>query len=208
ITVDETGQNEIIVISGSNMNLTPVEIESRSELFENVSVVLTQLEIPIETVVKTAELAKKHGAIFILNPAPVVALSDGLYSLVDFITPNENELELLSGIKITNEQSVIEASKILLNKSVKNVIVTLGDKGCMLINDQTTKHFNATKVNVIDSTAAGDAFNGALAASLSDGHLIDEAIEFANKVASISVTRMGAQSSLPYLHEIGDLYSV
>lgn len=208
ITVDDKGQNEIIVISGSNMNLTPQDIESRASVFENATIVLSQLEIPMDTVLKSAELAKNNNSLFILNPAPALKIPERLYNLIDYITPNEHELRLLSGVNIENHSSVIDGARVLLNKGVQNVIVTLGDNGCVLINNSVTKYFKANKVEVVDSTAAGDAFNGALAASLSDGHLIDEAIEFANKVASISVTRMGAQSSLPYLHEIGDLYSV
>ena len=208
ITVDETGQNQIIVISGSNMKLSPQNIISKSGPFLNTAVVLTQLEIPIETVVQSAKLAQKNNAIFILNPAPAASLPDDILPLIDFITPNENELELLSGVTINDDSSIKLAAEKLLKKGIKNVIVTLGDRGSMLINKLTTKHFLVSKVKVVDSTAAGDAFNGALASSLSEGHSIEEAIEFANKVASIAVTRMGAQSSMPYLNEVNDLHVV
>ncbi len=208
ITVEGSGQNQIIVISGSNMKLTPEDIESKSFLFEEAAVVLTQLEIPIETVMKTAILAKQNDSLFILNPAPAASLPEDLFPLIDFITPNENELELLTGIAIRDDNSIEQAAKRLLRKGIKNVIVTLGNRGCMLINESTTKIYPVVKVNVIDSTAAGDAFNGALASSLSEEHSIDEAIEFANKVASVAVTRMGAQSSLPYIDEIKDFYII
>jgi len=208
ITVEGSGQNQIIVISGSNMKLTPEDIESKSFLFEETSVVLTQLEIPIQTVIKTSKLAKQSDALLILNPAPAATLPENLFPLIDFITPNNNELESLTGIQIKDELSIEKAAKILLCKGTKNVIVTLGNKGCMLINDSVTKQFNVSKVKVVDSTAAGDAFNGAFASSLAEGHSIDESIEFANKVASFSVTRMGAQSSMPYLNEIKNLVSV
>ena len=208
ITVEGSGQNQIIVISGSNMKLTPEDIESKSFLFEETSVVLTQLEIPIQTVIKTSKLAKQSDALLILNPAPAATLPENLFPLIDFITPNDNELESLTGIQIKDELSIEKAAKILLCKGTKNVIVTLGNKGCMLINDSVTKQFNVSKVKVVDSTAAGDAFNGAFASSLAEGHSIDESIEFANKVASFSVTRMGAQSSMPYLNEIKNLVSV
>lgn len=208
ITVDERGQNQIIVISGSNMKLSPQNIISKSHLFLNTAVVLTQLEIPIETVVQSAKLARKNNAIFILNPAPAASLPEDILPLIDFITPNENELELLSGVTINDDSSIKLAAEKLLKKGIKNVIVTLGDRGSMLITESTIKHFPVSKVKVVDSTAAGDAFNGALASSLSEGHSIEEAIEFANKVASIAVTRMGAQSSMPYLSEIKDLHIV
>ena len=208
ITVEGSGQNQIIVISGSNMKLTPEDIESKSFLFEETSVVLTQLEIPIETVIKTAILAKQNDALFILNPAPAALLPENLFPLIDLITPNENELELLTGIAIRDDNSIEQAAKQLIRKGTKNVIVTLGNRGCMLINGSITKIYPVVKVNVIDSTAAGDAFNGALASSLSEEHSIDKAIEFANKVASVSVTRMGAQSSMPYLNEIKEFYTI
>jgi len=208
ITVDERGQNQIIVISGSNMMLSPQDIISKSELFLNTAVVLTQLEIPIDTVVQSAKLARKNNAIFILNPAPAASLPEDILPLIDFITPNENELELLSGVTTNDDSSIKLAAEKLLKKGIKNVIVTLGDRGSMLINESTIKHFPVSKVKVVDSTAAGDAFNGALASSLSEGHSIEESIEFANKVASIAVTRMGAQSSMPYLNEIKDLHIV
>lgn len=208
ITVDESGQNQIIVISGSNMKLSPHDIVSKSDLFFTTSVVLTQLEIPIDTVVQSAKLTRQNNAIFILNPAPAASLPESIFPLIDFITPNENELELLSGVTTSDDSSIKLAAEKLLKKGIKNVIVTLGSRGSMLINDSTAKHFPANKVKVVDSTAAGDAFNGAFASSISEGHSIEEAIEFANKVASIAVTRMGAQSSMPYLSEIKDLHIV
>ncbi len=208
ITVDECGQNQIIVISGSNMKLSADEISSKSHLFSNTAVVLTQLEIPVETVVESAKLAHANNAIFILNPAPASSLPESIFPLINFITPNENELELITGMAITDDNSIELAAKKLLQKGVENVIVTLGERGCMLVNESITKLFPVNKVKVVDSTAAGDAFNGALASSLADSHSIEEAIEFANKVASIAVTRMGAQSSMPYLNEVKDLYYV
>lgn len=208
ITVDGNGQNQIIVISGSNMKLSPSDIESKSLLFKEASVVLTQLEIPIETVLKVGQLAKDNNALFILNPAPAVQLPENLFPLVDIITPNESELELISGIKITDQDSIAKAANALIERGVKNVIVTVGERGSVLINNSCLKQFGVNKVKVIDSTAAGDAFNGALATSLAENHSIEESIEFANRIASITVTRMGAQSSMPYLNEIKDLESV
>lgn len=208
ITVDGNGQNQIIVISGSNMKLTPDEIESKSSLFAEASVVLTQLEIPLAAVIRAAELAKENDAVFILNPAPALNIPDQLFSLIDFITPNENELELLSGIKIQDDSTVEKAARSLITKGVKNVIVTLGDRGSILVNCAVVKHFPVNKVKVVDSTAAGDAFNGAFASRLAEGASVEDSIEFANLIASITVTRMGAQSSMPFLREIKDLQIV
>jgi len=205
ITVDDNGQNQIIVISGSNMRLTPEDIDSKSHLLSDVAVVLTQLETPISTVIRSAELAKENGAVFILNPAPVTKLPESLFQLVDYLIPNENELELISGLKITDERSIRYASERMLNKGIKNIIVTLGDMGAMLFNQEKVKRFPTKQVKVVDTTAAGDAFNGALAYRLSEGDSVEEAIEFANNIASIVVTRMGAQSSMPYLDEVKNL---
>lgn len=202
ITVDDRGENEIIVISGSNMNLSPDDIESKRELFEKVKVVITQLEIPLETVMKVAEISDENDAVIILNPAPANELPGKLISKIDYLTPNETELEILSGMKISDEKSIENAAKKLLNKGVKNVIVTMGDKGAFLINNNESKIFPASKVKVIDSTGAGDAFNGALAYALSNGEEIGKAIQLANSVAAFAVTKMGAQSSLPALEDL------
>jgi ribokinase len=205
ITVDSNGQNQIIVISGSNMKLTPNELKLKAHLFSEAAVVLTQLEIPLETVFKAAELAKENNAIFILNPAPVTKLPESLFPSVDYLIPNEIELELISGLKITDETSIRKACENLLNKGIKNIIVTLGSKGALLLNRNVNKIFPTKKVKVVDTTAAGDAFNGAFAYRISEGDSLDDAIEFANNVASLVVTRMGAQSSMPYLNEINNL---
>ncbi len=202
IIIDDSGQNEIIVISGSNMSLTPDDVLRHSDKFNEVKVVLTQLEIPIETVYQTIRLAKESDAIVILNPAPARQLSDEIYPMIDYLTPNENEIEYLSGVKITDNDSVVEASKVLLKRGIKNIIVTLGDKGAILVTENCTTEFSVEKVNVVDTTAAGDAFNGALAYSLNVGKSINESIIFANKVASIAVTQLGAQTSMPTLNQI------
>jgi ribokinase len=203
ITVDCTGENEIIVVSGSNMKLTPEDIESKEKLFSRCRIVLTQLETPIETVLKSALLAKEHGCLFLLNPAPARPLPMEILPLIDYLTPNETELQLLSNIKVTDDIKTIEkAATALIDRGVKNVIVTLGDKGAMLANGNNIQTYPARKVNVLDSTAAGDAFNGAFACMLAKGESADAAIRFAINAASISVTRMGAQSSMASLEEV------
>jgi ribokinase len=208
ITVDNSGQNEIVVISGSNMKLSPEDIESKTGLFAVVNIVLVQLEIPLTTVIKTAELAKANGCIFILNPAPARKLPEELMSMVDYLTPNETELELLSGLKVTDEVSALKAARELIGKGVKNIIVTLGSKGALLVTGVSSRIFEPVKVNPVDTTAAGDSFNGALAYSLNAGNDIEGAIAFANKAAAISVTRLGAQNSMPFIHEIDELVTI
>ncbi len=205
ITVDSNGQNQIIVISGSNMKLTSSDVRQKKTLFAGSAVVLTQLEIPLETVMETARLANENDSIFILNPAPACEIPEEIYSFIDYLTPNETELQMLSNMMVTDETSAEKAAKSLLGKGVKNIIITLGEKGALLVNQYRTELFSTQKVDVVDTTAAGDAFNGALAYSLACGREISEAINFANRVASISVTRMGAQSSMPVITELQSL---
>ncbi len=205
IMVDSKGQNEIVVVSGSNMCLTPAEIEEKVVLFEKSQILLTQLEIPLETIEKSVELAKKNKMIVILNPAPARLLPDQLLSMIDYLTPNETELESLTGLKINCDESIHKAAAVLLTKGVKNVIVTLGAKGSLLINKERTKAFSARDVKVKDTTAAGDAFNAGLAFSISQNKPLEEAIKYAHLVASIAVTRMGAQSSMPTNYEVMNL---
>lgn len=202
IQVNGYGQNEIVVVSGSNMKLMPEDIKQHMEAFSLANVVITQLEIPLETVIETARIAKEHGALFILNPAPAIRLPDELLGLVDYITPNEIELGMLSGIPVMDSDSASLAAKRLLDLGVKNVVVTLGEKGALLVNEKRSELFPTREVEVVDSTAAGDAFNGAIAYALSDGRTIDEAIQFANIVASYSVTKLGAQTSMPTMEEV------
>ncbi len=202
ITVDSNGQNQIIVISGSNMKLTPADVRKKKEIFTKTRVVLTQLEIPLETVIETARLARENDAIFILNPAPACEIPDEIYPLINYLTPNETELQMLSNMMVTDVVSAEKAAKIMLEKGVQNIIITLGAKGALLVNKYHTELYKTRKVDVVDTTAAGDAFNGALAYSFASRKEIPEAILFANRAAAISVTRLGAQSSMPVIAEL------
>lgn len=202
ITVDARGQNEIVVVPGSNMKLTPADINKKRDIFAKIKIVLLQLEIPIETVTQSARLAKAHGATVILNPAPARKTPQSLLRMIDYVTPNETEAETLTGMPVKNVASAQKAAKRLLEIGVKNVIITLGAKGCLLVNSESVEIFSARKVKAVDTTAAGDAFNGALAFSLAKGRNINEAIRFANAVAAFSVTKMGAQSSMPTMNEL------
>lgn len=202
ITVDELGQNEIVVVSGSNMRLVPSDLERERATFGMVRVILLQLEIPLRTVTKAAEIARRRGVTIILNPAPAQKLPKSLLTMVDYLTPNETELQHLSGLPVTSVRSASAAARPLLDIGVRNVLVTLGPKGCLLVNERGPKLFPAQKVKAVDTTAAGDAFNGALAYAISTGYSLEEAIIFANTVAAFSVTKVGAQSSMPMMDEI------
>ena len=202
ITVDRTGQNEIIVISGSNMRLMPRDIDAHWSVFVRGGVLLLQLEIPLRTVNRAVALARQKRLRVILNPAPARVLPDTLLRYVDYLTPNETEAGILTGVKVTSLKSAGHAARQLLNRGVTNVVMTLGAKGSLLVNEKGIRLYPARKVRAVDTTAAGDAFNGALAYALTTGANAEEAIPFANDVASLSVTRFGAQISMPTLAEV------
>lgn len=202
IMVDEAGNNEIVVVSGSNMELTPADIASKESIISSAGVVLMQLEIPVETVCCTAKIAKNNNAIVVLNPAPARQMPADLYPLVDYLTPNEVEIELLTGIKINDKASLEAAAQALIDKGVKNVIVTLGKNGSMCLNGDGVRYFDTRTVKAVDTTAAGDAFNGALALGLLHEMDMQAAIGFASSAAALSVTKVGAQSSMPTLSDL------
>lgn len=202
ITVDSNGQNEILVVSGSNMKLTPADLEAKHGLFAEVPVVLLQLEIPLATIQKAVELASASRAIVILNPAPAQPLPASLLRGVDVLTPNETEASILTGRSVEDEASAEAAARHLLEMGVGTVIITLGAKGALLVTPEETRSFPTRQVRAVDTTAAGDAFNGALAFALARGQALEEAVPFANTVAAYSVTRNGAQTSMPSQEEI------
>lgn len=202
ITVDLSGQNEIVVISGSNMHLLPGDLDREKSVFSKVRTVLLQLEVPLPTVLRAARLAKRSGALVILNPAPAQKLPPALLRRTDILTPNETEAEILTGVRVRDIPSAGRAARKLLKAGVGRVIVTLGSRGCLLVTENELRRFPALHVRPVDTTGAGDAFNGALACALAGGKTLNEAILFANSVAAFSVTRMGAQSSMPGLKEL------
>lgn len=202
ILVDAKGENSIAVASGANGNLQITEI---AKVIEQISVndtVLLQLEIPIPTVEFAIKECFERGAKVILNPAPATILSESIFKYIHIITPNETEAELLTGIKVTNLATAEQAALNLMEKGIKNVIITLGSQGAYLKNENKNCLIPTTKVEAIDSTAAGDVFNGALAVALSEGKDFEHAIQFACQAAAISVTRMGAQTSAPFRSEV------
>lgn len=202
ITVDSKGENSIVVAPGANSNLHPEDIPS--ELFDcgRFDIMLLQLEIPIETVDFCIKQATKCNMKVILNPAPARQLPAEMLKNIWLATPNELEAGELSGIKISGPPSAAKAAEELVKKGIRNVIITLGESGAYVKSDEFTGLVPGIKVEAIDTTAAGDVFNGALAVAIAEGMKIDTAVRFANRAASISVTRMGAQASAPYRNEI------
>jgi len=202
ITVDDKAENCIVVASGANAALKPADLHSATEVIKNASLILMQLEIPLETVRYVADLAVKDGVKLILNPAPACPLDDDLLSHVSIITPNQKETEMLTGIKIINRESAESAAKLLAGKGIETVIITMGSQGALLLTNGEYEWVPAPTVKATDTTAAGDVFNGALAVALSEGKSVKEAVAFACSAAALSVTKMGAQSSAPIRSEV------
>jgi len=209
ITVDEKAENCIVVASGANANLLPKDLLLVAKAITQADIILMQLEIPIETVEYVADIAYMNGKKVFLNPAPAMPLSSSLLHNLYIITPNETEAEMISGVKITDDASAAEAARVIGAMGVQNVIITLGEKGALIYekeNDDTIALIPSPKVDAVDTTAAGDVFNGGLAVAFSEGCTLRESACFACKAAAISVTREGAQSSVPYRKEIDVLF--
>lgn len=202
IMVDQDGENCIVVAPGSNGTLSAYDIAEEVYGNDPSDVFLMQLEIPVSTVEFVAQKVYERKNRVILNPAPARQLSNDLLTCIDIITPNEVEAEILTGIKVIDAASAEEAAEKLRSTGVKNVIITMGAAGAFLLTDKVSKLIPVVPVRAVDTTAAGDVFNGALAVAISEGKDLEEAVVFANKAASISVTRMGAQASAPYRKEI------
>jgi ribokinase len=204
ITVDKNAENCIVVASGANATLSAADLQNAKKIIEQAAIVLLQLEIPLTTVEYVAATASANEKMVILNPAPACQLPESLFPHISVITPNQNEAELLSGIKVTDITSAKLAAAAIRDKGVKNVIVTLGQDGALVLSEGEYTHVPAHKVEAVDTTAAGDVFNGALAVALSENKNLVQATVFACKASAISVTRLGAQSSAPYRLEISD----
>jgi ribokinase len=207
IFVGADGENSIAVASGANSRLTLADVQAAKDVISSAAILLMQLEIPMEIVQAAAEIASKAEVRVILNPAPAQPLSNNLLKYVSVLTPNETETELLIGIKIKKESDMATAAKALLSKGVEAVLITLGAQGVYVATSKVRELVPAFKVEAIDTTAAGDVFNGALAVALSENKTIIEAAKFANAAAALSVTKLGAQPSAPYRNEIEDLLS-
>ncbi len=206
ITVNAEGQNTIYVYGGANMTMTPEDVINAKDAIINADFVVAQLEVPIPAIISAFEIAKAHGVTTVLNPAPAKALPNELLSLIDIIVPNETEAELLSGIKVTNEQSMKDNANYFLSIGIKTVLITLGKQGTYIATKNQSQHIEAYKVNAIDTTAAGDTFIGAFVSRLnkSQDNLAD-AIDFGNKASSLTVQKHGAQASIPLLEEVNQV---
>ena len=203
ILVDQnTGKNAINVIVGAPSSLRISEIEKQINLIKRSKIFLTQLEVPKDVTLHCLKTAKENGCITILNPAPASEISKEFYNNIDFFTPNETEAEFYTGIKITNDQEAKQAAEKLLNLGIKKVIITLGEKGLFYSDGKEEISLKANAVKAIDTTGAGDAFNGGLAFGLSKEKPIKECLELANKVAGISTTKLGAGDAMPFIQNI------
>lgn len=202
ITIDESGQNQIVVASGSNMAVTPADVDRHRAAFSGARVLLVQLEIPLPAVHRAIALAKELDLTVILNPAPARKLSRALLKMVDFLTPNEGELSVLAGMPVDDAASAEQAARKLMEGGPGCVVVTIGSKGAMAVSAGGARIFPSYKVRPVDTTAAGDAFNGGLAVALAGGAGLDDAIRFACAAGALSVTRAGAQPSMPTRTEV------
>lgn len=202
IFVNGEGENVIGIYAGANAALTPQRVEQHLQVIGEASALLMQLESPLESVLAAAQIARQHDTHVILNPAPAAALSDELLSLIDIITPNETEAEILTGIPVKNDDDAARAASWLHNKGIATVLITLGSRGVWLSEQGQGQRIAGFRVTAVDTIAAGDTFNGALITALLEGQPMTQAVRFAHAAAAIAVTRSGAQPSVPWREEI------
>ncbi|KAE8177451.1 ribokinase [Photobacterium carnosum] len=204
IQVSDSGENSICLSAEANAKLTAAAIEPDLERIRQADYLLMQLETPLCGIEKAAQVGKDANTIVILNPAPARVLSDELLACVDMITPNETEAEVLTGVTVTDAESAQQAANILHAKGIQTVMITLGAKGVWLSQEGRGEIIAGFRVEATDTTAAGDTFNGAFVTGLLDGLVLESAIKFAHAAAAISVTRFGAQTSIPTRKEVED----
>jgi ribokinase len=205
IGVDREGTNQILVAPGSNKRLGPQDLSRFKHLFSGCSVFLSQLETPLETVQSGLETAREHGMFTVLDPAPSRELPEAVYPLLDLITPNEREAADLTGMNVDSPESAAEAGRLLLQRGCGAALVTLGGRGALFASRDREELISPHSVRAVDTVAAGDAFNGALAGALSEGAPLLQAVRFAAAAGALSTTRPGAQDSLPDRKEIDAL---
>lgn len=203
IIVDEQGENLIAVASGANHAMTPADVDGAATRIREADLLLLQLEIPLEVVRYAAHVASEVGTPVILDPAPAQPLDSELLGHVTYLTPNESEAERLTGISVRDKPSARQAAEKLLAAGAKNVIITLGDQGALVASPEQIQHVPGFRVEAKDCTAAGDAFNAGLAVAIAQGKPLIEAVRYGHVVAALSVTRLGAQPSLPTAAEVG-----
>ncbi len=204
IIVDAAGENQIAVAWGANGAISNSQVEESLSILESSDVILAQLEMPVETVERVAELSHRLGKVLILNPAPVQAIPDSVLSQVDVLTPNLGELQELSGLSTDSLEGIEKAAKLLLAKGCGAVVVTQGSEGCLAVTLEESWWVQAISVDVRDTVGAGDCFSGNLAVAMSEGLSLRDGIKWATVAAGLSVTRLGAQASMPTRSEIED----
>jgi ribokinase len=202
ILVDESGENAIAVAPGANARLTPADVDRAEPAIRTADMVVLQLEVPLPTVLHALRLAKRHGRRVTLNPAPAAPVPDEALAMADFLTPNETEAEMLLGGGAAGLGGIAATAEALRAKGAGTVIVTLGREGAFVVGPSGSFHVAGRHVEAVDTTAAGDAFTGALACALGEGQELAAALAFATAAAALSVTRLGAQSSLPGRAEV------
>lgn len=202
ITVDKLGENSIVVASGANAKLTANDVIKSVDSVSEAEILLIQLEIPLVTVKFAVEYAFSKGIKVILNPAPASKNMPDIFNMIDIITPNATEAEILTGVHVNNIESAKKAAKSLQLQGAKNIVITLGKLGALIFEQGNFEIIPAPVVEAVDTTAAGDVFNGALAVAIAEGKDLSTAVKFACEAASITVTRMGAQSSIPFRKEL------
>ncbi|MEG9480676.1 ribokinase [Mannheimia sp. HC-2023] len=207
IQVAESGENSIVISAGANGHLDETVVAEFQSEITQADCLLMQLETPLPAIIQAAKIAKENNTQVVLNPAPARALPDELLSLLDMITPNETEAEILTGIKVVDEASAKLAAQAFHQKGIEKVLITLGSKGVFVSENGQGEIVAGFRVNAVDTTAAGDTFNGALVTAMLEDKPLNEAIRFAHAAAAISVTRKGAQPSIPSRQETLDFLS-
>jgi ribokinase len=197
IAVDDTGQNNIIVIPGANGRIAQPDLARLETALDDAQILLLQLEIPLAMVVAAAKMAHERGILVMLDPAPAQMLPAELYPFVDVLTPNETETAVLTHTTIHNETDATQAAQILLGRGTKRVVIKMGSRGAYVADSGGGRFYEAVRVTAVDTVAAGDAFNGALAVALSEGHPFDEAMRWAIAGGALAVTQPGAQAAMP-----------
>ena len=202
ILVDESGENCIAVAPGANGDITPADIDSVAEVIKQSDFLILQLEIPVESVLRAAQIAHEVGVYVILNPAPAAKLPKEIFKYISLITPNQTESTLMTGVNVKDEASRDEAVAAFHSMGVKDIIITLGSKGSLVCEGNSKVLVEALKVKAVDATAAGDTFCGAVCVALSEGKSLEDAARFATKASALTVQKMGAQDSIPYITDI------
>lgn len=202
ISVDEKAENSIIIISGANFALNESDVQRASQCMQDARVLMLQLEVPLDACLQTARCAQEHGVTVIFDPAPAIPMPADAFPLMDYITPNEIETEILTGLKPANAEDASRAAKLLLAKGVGTAIIKLGAKGVYFENNEEKGFIPPFKVHPIDTVAAGDAFNGGLAVAISEGKPLAEAVRWGAAAGAIATTRKGALPAMPYRDEL------